>query len=344
MTRKNCRCSLIGLCMTLFLLSGAPHNVGAQEHDLPTSSLLYRKIADIDWSPDSTQLVVVYDEGTIEIRDSSGQIEKSFHIPSSPYMIDWNPIPEKHQVVMASWDGLVQIIDVITEQVVLEEEFGSGGFLARWSPDGSRLAISGEGPGLNAYYVYFVDPISGTIIEQTDDFRYDGVSAVEWSPDGSQIALGDGRATVVIVNAVTGETLMEIITNPDISMDDWIRALAWSPDGSRLVTAADKRFVRVWDIAAGDELFSIETFFKDVAWSPDGSLLAGVEFQDVLIVDAETGEILQTTSGGHQKEVIAWSPDGTKLAYDGNVDDSVEIIKVSELGLIVPTPESTTQP
>ena len=59
---------------------------------------------------------------------------------------------------------------------------------------------------------------------------------------------------------------------------DEIRSVAFSPDGSRLATAAFDNAVKVWDVAMGRELVTLqapEAGVRVIAFSPDGAHLIG---------------------------------------------------------------------
>jgi WD40 repeat protein len=101
-------------------------------------------------------------------------------------------------------------------------------------------------------------------------------------------------------------------------------ALAFSPDGSRLASASDDGRLKVWDVAAKKELFSIEgagNFRNQLRFTPDGKTLVTLGSQDnVLVVDAATGKLrsaiaIANLPGG--PAALDVSPDGTTIAIVG---------------------------
>jgi WD40 repeat protein len=61
-----------------------------------------------------------------------------------------------------------------------------------------------------------------------------------------------------------------------------LRSLSFSPDGRNVVAAGKGQVVRIWDIATGQELLSLEghqTQINAVAFSGDGRVLASSDHQ-----------------------------------------------------------------
>lgn len=121
--------------------------------------------------------------------------------------------------------------------------------------------------------------------------------------------------------------------------------VAWSPDSKRIATlvvnvASLKTQLQIWDATTGGDLqtVSLADDLNEVLWSPTGRYLALSNLQTIVIVDSQTGSIVNTinfnpataastsvtgqsllssrfpSAGGVGFYSVAWTPDGTSLA------------------------------
>lgn len=168
------------------------------------------------------------------------------------------------------------------------------------------------------------------ILTPTLAYGFQGIShiifSVAWSPDGSMIAVGSGPQVcnnpdlalydVKIIDPSTHQVLQTISGNTCV-----INGLEWSPDGSKLLGVSLDE-VYVWNSTTGEVLLeNVEgQGFVQAHWKPDGtSIVITDPGGNILILDSDTGEILQTSDV--LGTVIDWSPDGNKLVsahYDSN--------------------------
>ena len=102
--------------------------------------------------------------------------------------------------------------------------------------------------------------------------------------------------------------------------------VAYSPDGSRLASVGVNGDMKIWDAANGDVLLSLSTNSNDFGWgiaySPDGKLIAAVFSTQLVVWQADTGQIVHTLVGDLNGGTInhtSFSPDGTQLAV-ANMD------------------------
>ena len=84
---------------------------------------------------------------------------------------------------------------------------------------------------------------------------------------------------------------------PDVTLSGHksaVFAVAFSPDGKRLASAADDGLLKIWDPAAGKELFSFEGVKNNknqVRFTPDGKAVVALGSEHNLVfLDVETGK------------------------------------------------------
>jgi len=244
------------------------------------------------------------------------------------------------------------------------------------SPDGTRAFSAGKSydPWVRAW-----DIETGRQIWTAPNVRDEDAQAVAVSPDGRMVALGTSNGALKIFDAATGARLHFIVVgsgvddvafSPDglilasASDDGKIRlfdpktwcetkrldnsgmtvSIAFSPD-NRLLAAATFERVRLWDLAAGNELRSFHVrpgtmpkMFADaaerdaqlwkmawqVAFSPDGKFLATGSSDAVQIWSPSTGQELCSTSSDGQVASLHYSPDGQWVVWGNDHDQLIK--------------------
>lgn len=179
-----------------------------------------------------------------------------------------------------------------------------------WSPDGTRLAVTGSGR------VLLLDPNTGrrsTLFAEPGD-EVSPWGAAAWAPDGESLLVltySGGNDRYVTVLGLDGVVRAELGTG-------W--SAAWSPDGGEIAIG---RSGGVYVVAANGSI-PAQRLAKggEPEWSPDGALLAYSRRDD-------SGEMSTYTikrDGGGERRVArgaspVWSPDGSRIALlrDGNV-------------------------
>jgi WD40 repeat protein len=101
------------------------------------------------------------------------------------------------------------------------------------------------------------------------------------------------------------------------------------PDGLRMATSTEQNTTQIWDVAAGEVLFSVPVQ-EAVDISPDGHLLAAGDVDGMVSLwDATDGEMLRTIAAHTTVVVgIAFSPDGGRLAT-GSLDTTAKVWDLS---------------
>ena len=192
------------------------------------------------------------------------------------------------------------------------------------APDGSALAVS------LPEQLLLVDPADGSVQQTlalpTDTTAY----TLHWSPDGNIIAADIGNKTVQLFAADTGAPLRTLQSDAGGTGQD----VAWSPDSSKLAYTVGGGFIIIWDVNTGEELANWRPNGRmdSLAWSPDGSKLAYYHINSINILDASTGELVDSFDSPADSDwrYLVWSPDGSKLA--GGTEDGEVVVLDAENG------------
>jgi hypothetical protein len=92
--------------------------------------------------------------------------------------------------------------------------------------------------------------------------------------------------------------------------------VAFCPDGTILATASADGTARLWDVATGTELHSLQHAgpVTEVAFAPDGTILATASARTAQLWDVATGTELRSLHHKDRVTGVAFAPDGTILA------------------------------
>lgn len=188
-----------------------------------------------------------------------------------------------------------------------------------YSPDGSRLASIGTDSPAKIW-----DTASGEVLTSLPfDPTGSGIS-IDFSPDGKILA-------TISTNQVAvweAEDSQQLLSLPGDMVGPTIIHLSFSPDGKRLAVANMDGVPKVWDLASGKLVFSLNghTVMCDaIDYSPDGGRLAtGDESGVIKFWDAATGQEQLSFGQGGVIHDLAFSPDGKRLAT-ANEDGTLKV-------------------
>ena len=156
------------------------------------------------------------------------------------------------------------------------------------------------------------------VADQLQFSQWELVLAVAWSPDGDTLAVAAGEH----IHLYEAGTFEERFT---LSAGVWSPGLAFSQDSLLLASAGRDGYVRLWDTASGEAIYSIPAHKKGanaVAFSPNGELLASAGNDGMVrLWEAATarprGEMI---GGAYAIPALAFTSDGLDLAIaNGNV-------------------------
>ncbi|MBA3872596.1 MAG: WD40 repeat domain-containing protein [Anaerolineae bacterium] len=203
----------------------------------------------------------------------------------------------------------VVIMSFASQTVMAQAE---GIIATAWSPDGSKIAVSGVSGLLQIRDIYN-QPI------RTLTGLSSSIWAVDWSPDSTKIVTGSDDGQVIVWNIATGQQLGSLI-----GLGNYVQDVDWSPDGSKiLATGENSDTLFVWNASTFQQLASINAGnCYSAEWSPDSTkIVAGNGIGYVNIFSASLGNPITSYSVDGGVEPVSWSSDGTKIA--GGVSDIV---------------------
>lgn len=194
-----------------------------------------------------------------------------------------------------------------------------------FSPDGKTLAS-----GSHDNTVKIWDVAEGTVL-RTLQGHAGNITSVAFAPDGKTLASANGglmgEHSLKLWDVATGGLLRTFNGHSDD-----LTCVAFSPDGKTLASASHDQTVKLWDLARGKQVRTLQhsRTVQSVAFSPDGKTLATASNDHtVKLYDMASGALLRTLKG-HSKIVlsVAFSPDGRILA-SASSDGTAKLWNVS---------------
>ena len=278
----------------------------------------------IAWSPDDNQIVTVTPRSVDIWNTIDGTHSDALGPGGYKSFVVW---PSSGLQVAASepWNGNGIHITTWGDGGYNHTSLALGGgslLTARWSPDGTKVAIAGLDHSVRIWHITG-QPIS-TI----------AVSAVSlaWSPDGRRLATLSG-GTPVVWDAESGVQLSLLAEGSTRIFS--MSAVSWSSDGSRIAAAGRARYpqdgavVAVWEAADGTRrgVYSDSEYsFSSALWSPESRFIATfyTERAGLEIWSASTGNRMHHIGGDDRFASLRWLPaeDGlVGLSLSGKIHD-----------------------
>lgn len=293
-----------------------------------------RLLIDASFRGDSPSLYLINADG-------SGLTDVGAGLEGDAFPMSWSPdgqrfamglyTPEQQSV--EGLDALLYVVRADGTERTLTGDFSNFhgyegiGDLAKWSPDGSRIAVFAP-PSEGA--IRLMDASGGPPV----DIPGSSFPAFSWSPDSRLLALerrppggGDSSRSITVVDiASPGESRL-------LTVGFWPR---WSPDGERI---AFKRDGQVYTIRPdGSDLVSLADMGpearSDLIWSADGDSVQFIRSapaaQYLYAVDLRTGEAVRSPEPltdapfiGPRRNVRL-SPNGDQIAFSRDAFETTE--------------------
>ncbi len=146
-------------------------------------------------------------------------------------------------------------------------------FLARWSPDGSKLAFMAKVPG-KAWQLYLVDSDGGEIQPLLRESR--NAADPSWSPDGRSLVFGRVNDPLGKETAARTLRVLHLDTGAvdEVPQSEGLFSPRWSPDGRYIAALSlDQRQVRLFTVNTRQWRTLPLHSGADPVWSPDSRFL-----------------------------------------------------------------------
>jgi len=311
---------------------------GAKVADFVSGNDLHTALS---YTPDGTQIVAAASNGTIRLHGADGVLRKILNghkaaVSGLAFAADGR------FTVSASDDATIRVWETDDPDVMVYFPAGNKSlWAARFSPDGSRVAIGGSG-GVEVFDAHTARQLL-TIPTQTN------VIDLDFSPDGTEIATGEESGVVHVWDADNGQRKSEFRGHGDHP----VTSVDFSPDGVLVASTAaqEEHIARIWEAADGSERMVLDAdrtadvddvlTIRAVEFSPDGSMIATGSEDGARIWDARTGEqqllfeghggvvsgISFTPSGDY---VASAGPDGSVRVWDPRTGRQAQVVRINE--------------
>lgn len=146
-------------------------------------------------------------------------------------------------------------------------------FLARWSPDASRLAVMAREPG-KAWQIYLTGTNGGELQPLLKESR--NAADPSWSPDGKSLVFGRVNDQMGKENAARTLHILHLDSGQieQVPDSDGLFSPRWSPDGRYIAALTlDQRQVRLFDVTAKTWSTLAVPSGADPIWSSDSRAL-----------------------------------------------------------------------
>ncbi len=298
---------------------------GTNEEPVPYRPRAASAIGQGTASPDGRR-TATYRDGKLFVQEGAGEPRAIVSVDSAAQYLSllWSPDGSRIAYIVnplsepPSQRGQVYVVRADGSDLTLAGEGvfpGEGADFARWSPDGSRIAVLSK--GVRVLSVTGAPPV---------DLGEGSSAHFSWSPDGRSLAFdlvyGDKPPKVVVADVRASEGA-RILTEGYLPR--------WSPAGDRI---AFLRGTNVYTIRSdGSGLASLGDIgvggcCPDLTWSADGAsveyIRAAPATQYLYGVDLRSGQKTRTPRAlsdfgyGNFRYDVELSPDATQIAFVGS--------------------------
>ncbi|KAG8941116.1 hypothetical protein FRC03_004846 [Tulasnella sp. 419] len=157
------------------------------------------------------------------------------------------------------------------------------------------------------------------------------VRHLQFSPDGKYLATGSWDRRAIIWKVGEEASCSQHRTLAHSAKGGFIGQVSWSPTGAYLLTKTSK-LIKIWSVETGHLIKDIVRHHRiqAVTWLPDGKCFAGVEHDQVHIMDLN-GQVL-ATHRFERMEIhdVAFLPEGERMLLVATLEKSPTDLKPSK--------------
>ncbi|MFC2130986.1 T9SS type A sorting domain-containing protein [Bacteroidota bacterium] len=140
--------------------------------------------------------------------------------------------------------------------------------------------------------------------------NYGYVNDVKFSPDGQYIYLGT-RYDVLKIETITGNIVDTFALNRPL-----MKSLNLSPSGDTLIVSGNGK-IMLFNVYNDDTIFTLN-YGDEACITPDGKRIIAIAGEQILIIDIESKEIIETLIGEYKYlSHLRISPDGKYFSLSG---------------------------
>jgi len=219
-------------------------------------------------------------------------------------------LPDGQRVVSCSADQSLAMWNAADGKRLWKQKVSGGAKVVDCSPDGKRLAVT-------------CDDASVLVLNAGDGKRVRRIEVpgeahwpVAWSPDSARLLSG-GDHMIYRWDATTGKQLFPPADGD--SVRGGITHLALSRDGKRLYAAGEGQRIHVWDMSQRKRIAAWDApdYLGALHVSPDGRQLLLADSDQLLVCDADSGNILRRFNPDDNMSVMTVAGGGTILLAMG---------------------------
>ena len=234
----------------------------------------------------------------------------------------------------ASPEGFLKLWDLSSGQEIAFIERPEGFTSLTFARNGRQLLTTAGDGSVLLWDLPLETSLSGKAVELVDPTlltQLPGITGdVVHSPDGERLAMLVPGTGIIIVEAASGEPLLEI---PFLGSPR--SPIAFNADGEYLAGKSDDLQATIWDSMTGSEILVVNdtSSISEVAFSSDSRYLAtGTENGKVTLWDLASGGSVLTLSG-HEARIldIAFNKNGRQVATS-SADGLTRVWNLSQAG------------